>query len=105
MSDIKILRLRDYQKKLSEKHSFAVGDLIKWKEGLRNKGIPKSEEPAVVVEVLDRINAHFDEGKDSGTPYFKEKLDLRIGVIDPDDDFVTFWVDSERFEPLVSEED
>ena len=74
---------------------FAPGDLVQFIPGLRNKRRPTDGQAAVVVSHLEE--PVFDGQLDSGSPYFREPLDLVIGVIDEDGDFITYWVDSRRF--------
>lgn len=77
----------------AEKKSFSPGDIIEWIPGLRNRSV-KYGEPVIVVESgLPTINPE----QDSGSPYFGEKLDLRIGRIDSFGDFLIFPTDSSRF--------
>jgi len=102
MNDYKLL-----QKKvdsLLNMHTFKKKQLVKWKEGLRNKKLPKDNEPAMVLEVLSEpLIQHETE---TGTPYFREPLDLVLAVLDEDNDLVVFHYDSRRFEPfLVPKED
>ena len=71
--------------------------LVKWKRGLRNRVIPRDGEPAIVVELLKE--AIMDSERDPGSSYFREPLDIVLGVIDPDGDFAVFHYDRRRFEP------
>ena len=93
----------DYLKKLKyacedflKKESFQVGQLVKWKKTLKNRKIPYENQPAIVVTVLDEP---ITEGKEeSGSPYFREPLDIVLGIIDDENTFLTFYYDSRRFE-------
>lgn len=79
------------------KNVFTVGQPVQWKEGLRNKKYPKENECAIVLEVLDApLIQHETE---TGSPYFRELLDLVLAVLDDDDDLVVFYYDSRRFKP------
>lgn len=80
------------------KHTFTKGDIVEWKPGLKNKRRPKYGDPVVVVEVLDEPISDKDARSDSA--YFMEKLDIRLGSIDEDGDFVTYLYDSRRFMPF-----
>jgi hypothetical protein len=82
-------------------HQFKVADLIRWKEGLKNKKRPGYGQPAIVVEVLQE--PVLDEAEGAGSAYFREPLDLIIGLLDPDGDFSTYHADGRRFEPYVSQ--
>jgi hypothetical protein len=92
--------LRERFAVLNAKHQFAPGDLVTWKAGLKNRRVPRYGEPAVVVSVLDA--PVLDSEQESGSTYFRDPLDLVLGVIwdrDPGrGDFVTFHFDGRRFE-------
>jgi len=91
-----------YEKYTVPQEKFQPGDLIVWKQGLKNKKLPEEDTPVIVVEVLEDII--FDETKgSSGTSYFREPLDLKVGSIDDDGDFVIFHYDSKRFEKYSQE--
>jgi hypothetical protein len=79
--------------------TFTKGQLVKWKSGLKNVLRPSYNEPAIVVEVL--ANPIYDEKQDFGTPYFRQRLDLVLGLLSPEQDFQFFYYDSRRFEPFV----
>lgn len=80
------------------KHTrFRAGQIVRWKPGLKNRRLPDDGQPAIVVEVLDTpILAREEE---SGSAYFREPLDIVLGILDSDGDFVMFHYDSRRFEP------
>lgn len=90
--------LRRRYKLFLEKHEFVPGQLVKWKEGLKNKRRPGYGEPAIVIKVLPE--PILDKSGDAGSPYFREPLDLLLGVIDEDGDFIIFHYDKRRFEPF-----
>jgi len=101
LAEVKEKLLQSYSS-LCEKYSFKVGQLIEWKEGLKNKARPRQGEPAIVIELYD--NPVFDSEKDSGTPYFREPLDMVIGVIENTADTILFFhVDKRRFKPAENE--
>lgn len=79
-------------------HPFSPGDLVRWKPALKNKRRPEYDVPAIVVEVLDEPVRDREQG--AGSAYFREPLDLAIGLLDDDDDFVILHVDSRRIEPF-----
>lgn len=86
----------------TQQYEFHPGQLVRWKEGLKHKRYPFYNQPAIVMAVLQQ--PVLDSDKDSGTPYFREPLDLVLGMSDEDGDFVIFHFDSRRFEPLPSAE-
>jgi len=84
---------------LMESHNFEVGQLVKWKKMLKNKKLPRQNQPAIVVKVLAEPIIQGEH--DPGSTYFLEPLDIILGVIDSDGVFLTFYHDSRRFEPLT----
>ena len=82
---------------LNDKQKFEVGDVVVWKDGLKNKKVPGHYEPVVVTRVYD--NAVLSDTKENrGSVYFNEPLDMACGLIDRYDDFVEFHFDSRRFQ-------
>jgi hypothetical protein len=73
------------------------GQLVRWKPGMRNRRFPKYGEPAIVIGPADGII--IAEQDEPASPYFREPLDLVIGILDEDGDFICFHVDSHRLEP------
>lgn len=90
-----VQRLRECFEALNTRFSFKPGDMVVWKPGLKNKKRPKIEEAAVVVEIIDP--PVFDAKKGAGAQYFMEPLDLKLGVLDEDGDFIVYHFDSRRF--------
>lgn len=91
-----IEKLKSACQRFLQKETFETGQLVKWKQGLKNRKLPHENQPAVVIEILGEpvINPQ-DE---SGSPYFLERLDIILGIIVADDSFLTFYYDSRRFE-------
>jgi len=75
---------------------FKRGDAVRWKKGLKNKKYPKEDQVAVVIQQLDEPIIQGE--RDSGSPYFREPLDLKLGVLDDDGDLMVFHYDKQRFE-------
>lgn len=74
------------------------GLLAVWKPGLKNRRFPRYGEPVVVVGLLDEPIINPD--RESGSPYFKEPLDLLVGVVRGDDrEFLVYHADRRRFQP------
>ncbi len=82
---------------LAIKHDFKAGDLVRWKQGLKNKRSPLYDQPAIVIDVLERPLR--DTESDAGSPYFGESLDLVLGVL-VDMEFLMYHFDKRRFEPF-----
>ena len=91
-------RLLELEAALRVTHDMQPGDLVRFKDGMRNKLRPGTGEPAVVVERLAEPVYDTEEG--SGSSYFREPLDLVVGLIDEDGDFTLYHVDSRRMEPI-----
>ena len=79
--------------------SLRPGMLAQWKPGMKNRATPDYGAPMVVVEVLE--SPIIDSKFDSGSVYFRERLDLVLGFVDEDDEFYSFHYDSHRFEPYT----
>lgn len=92
-------KLKDAFRRFSCKEQFSIGDIVVWKNGLKNRKRPAYGAPAIVVETFSV--PYFDEEEATGSPYFREPLDLRLGLIDEAGDFVTYVYDSRRFERFV----
>lgn len=81
------------------RHQFKPNQLVMWKKGMKNRRSPGYGEPAIVIEVL--ATPLLNPGDESGTPYFREPLDIIIGSLDADGDLLCFHYDSRRFEPYL----
>lgn len=79
---------------LNQKNTFKPGDIVEWKPGMKHK---RSDGPFIVVEVLGEpiVGAVGDPG----LAYFREPLDLIVGTF-INGDFVTFYYDSRRMQPV-----
>ena len=84
---------------LNERHEFQPGLLVAWKPGLQNLKLLAAGEPAIVTEVLEAPVVASDSSHTEAGPYFRERLDMKIGVIDSSGDMLEFRVDSRRFRP------
>ena len=84
-------------KNFLKKESFEVGQIVKWKNYLKNRKLPHKNQPAIVVNILDEPITSTDN--ESGSPYFLEKLDIILGIMSDEGIFLTFYYDSRRFEP------
>jgi len=88
--------LRKAGEAMREIHQFVPGDMIQWKPMLKNKKQPVYGEPVVVIEALTEPLVDTKDG--AGTAYFREPLDIIVGQLDDDDDFVFWHLDSRRME-------
>lgn len=76
--------------------SLSTGDVVSWKPGMRNRTLPNYRQPAIVIEKLQY--PIFDDSQNAGSQYFHEPLDLRVGFLDDNNQFVIYFYDSRRFE-------
>lgn len=98
-SSREVARLRSRQALFSAPHSFQVGDVVRWKEGFKNKKKPETGQPAIVLEVLPTpITDPTDET--AGNPYFREPLDVKLALLDSDGEMMVYHFDSRRFEAV-----
>lgn len=79
--------------------SLQPGMLAQWKPGMKNRRTPDYDVPMIVVEVLSQ--PVIDSAFESGSVYFRERLDIILGFLDEDDEFCTLHYDSRRFEPYA----
>ena len=79
-----------------EKESFKVGQIVRWKNNMKNRKLPYKNQPAIVVAVLNE--PIINNLEDSGSPYFRENLDIVLGILVNHNTFLTFYYDSRRFE-------
>lgn len=81
---------------LTEEPLIEPGDLVTWKIGLKNKKYPPENTPVCVVDVLS--SPVIKDDRDSGSPYFREPLDLILAVADNDGDLMFYHYDKRRFQ-------
>ena len=85
---------------LNTPHRFKPGDIVRWKPGFQNRRFPRIDKIAIVLEVLPE--PVFDTEKDSGCTYYREPLDIVLGLfLDSGPhrgDFLNWHFDSRRFE-------
>ncbi len=88
--------LRSAFEMFSQVGEFEPGELVRWKPGMRNRRRPAYGTPAVVV--LKLAEAVAPDLAEPASAYFAEPLDLVLGLLDEEGDFITFYFDSRRFE-------
>ena len=75
---------------------FKVGDIVKWKPGMRNRRMPEYNQPVVVSAVFDSVQ--YGPETNTGSPYFREPETIKVAFVDEDDnEFVEFGMDGRRF--------
>jgi len=96
-------RLVNLQRSYEQQTRFNVGDLVMWKDGMRNRRLPAYGQVVIVSAVFDGVQ--YSAEKSSGSPYFREPETIKIASIDEDDgEFVEFCMDQQRFR-LASEDE
>ncbi len=92
--------LRQRFEGLTRRDAFQPGDVVEWKPSLRNRRWPSYGKPAIVVATLP--TPVFDTEGNSGSPYFREPLDIALGVFIEDGehrgDFLVWHVDGHRLQ-------
>jgi hypothetical protein len=91
-------RMLAAERSLSEKCDYLAGDLVVWKDGMRNRGFAACGEPMLCAEILKKPVE--DQHSDSKTPWFHEPLNVRVGVIDGEGDYLCYFVDGRRLRKL-----
>lgn len=85
---------------MGARETFKPGDLVRWKPGLQNRRYPAPGKIAVVMEVL--AEPVLDTERDSGCAYFREPLDLVLGLFVEEGEnrgnFLCWHFDSRRLE-------
>lgn len=94
--EVTIEKLTQLKQSLDKVHDFKVGDIVKWKQNLKNKSIPEYDEPAIVLALLDE--PLMDSTKEAGSIYFREPLDIVLGVLS-NDEMMCYHYDKRKFEP------
>ena len=95
--DARIKDLKSLNESYKHVFEFKIGDIVHWKKGLKNKKVPAYGEPAVVIQNL--VQPILDDKEDTSSPYFREPLNIKLGVI-RNGDLLIFHFDSHRFELL-----
>ncbi|MDQ2752970.1 MAG: hypothetical protein M3R72_08105 [Bacteroidota bacterium] len=96
-SDIKpaiyvIEQLQKRKSLLSQKETFSEGDIVMWKDGLKNKRFPDYKQLCIITKLIEPVIID----KEDST--FIEFLDIEIGFITESDDFICYNNDSSRFQ-------
>ncbi len=93
----KVDELKKAYKVYNDYYEFDQGDIVQWKEGMKNKKVPLYDEPAIVIEVLKE--PVLNRNVEAGSPYFRESYDIILGIISSRKELIFFHYDSKRFKP------
>lgn len=80
---------------------FKPGQLVVWKDGLKNRRTPEYNQRAVVIGIKEGL---IEQDTNGGSPYFLEPLELLLGQIMPDGEFHCYHYDPRRFRVIDEEE-
>ncbi len=100
--EIEARRILDLFNDMNVTNGFATGDLVTWKQGLKNGRYPQKNYPAIVTRIYETPLSRSD--MESGSNHFREPLDLVI-LVDTGDEVSEFHVDSRRFKPYEGQID
>lgn len=95
-NDLKVLHER-----LRKNARLKVGDIVVWKDGLRNRLHPAYGQPAIVSAILDPPLT--DPEDDSSTCFYRERLTVVLGVI-VRGSLVEYHFDGRRFRKASAKE-
>jgi hypothetical protein len=96
-------KLKACEARLRKMNRFTKGQLVQWKEGLKNKPTPAYGQPVIVVDVLKKPVFDFGQNSD-GSQFINEPLTLVAGIIAENGDFLCYHFDRRRFEPHLRNE-
>jgi len=83
-------RLKSRAQSLSEDSHIGIGAIVVWKTGLKNKRYPEYDQPCIVLKKWDPPLKDDDVS-------LNENLDIQLGFINDDDEFLSFNYDSSRW--------
>lgn len=83
---------------LAQKHEFVTGQLVEAKHRCQNKSADRGG-VAIVSRLLPTPIMHSET--DVGSCYFREPIDMVIGVLEHDGVIVEYHVDSRRYQPYT----
>lgn len=92
----KLKPLKDLFDGFVSKNEYRAGEIVKWKNNLKNRRKPKYLEPAIVIEHI-KDNPSLNSAAE-GSSLYREPLDLVLGLVDEEGDFDIYYFDSRRFE-------
>lgn len=84
-------------KRFLAKDTFKIGDKVIWKEGLKNAIRPLMNETAIVIEIVDPPVTCRVDRKDQDLTQAGGVSDIVIAVLDQDNEFRHYLMDSRRF--------
>ncbi|EAA8759597.1 hypothetical protein LB105_003640 [Salmonella enterica] len=89
-----IEEIKDFITRLNQKpeRPFKYGDIVTWKDGMKNRRFPDYDERGVISEVLDTPIPCPD---DTGSQYYMEPQDVKV-VVFRDGEFCEYMFDSRR---------
>ena len=95
-----VAALRESLAAHNTKHHFEPGMLVRQKPAARVYQDLSPNQVGIVVEVL--AEPIVDTSRPSGSPHYRERMDMIVGERAPNGDFLLMHVDSRRFEPIAN---
>lgn len=89
-------RLRKALHAMRNPETFAIGDIVVWRSGMKNKTNPPYGKPVIVMNVYNP--PILDNEADSDSAYFQEPLSVRLGMFGADGSFISYVYDGRRSE-------
>ena len=93
LSDLKFRR-----ELMESPRDFEEGDIVVWKDSLKNKSFPQYGQPAIVLNILEE--PFFNDKQTPENHIFKEPHDLLLGIIMDNNEYLTLYFDSRRFKNI-----
>jgi hypothetical protein len=93
-----IPKLKAARERLITPSNHRVGDIVAWKEGLKNGAHPGFNEFAIVTEVLATPMVLTEA--DPGSSHYHERLDIRILCFPHPEFGIEFYMDGRRFQKV-----
>lgn len=101
--NVQICSLKECYAALDDEESFKKGDIVVWKDRMKNRRFPSYGEPSIVLETFNPPLT--DPEASAGSQYYLERLSLRLGFFSEEGDFVSFLYDGRRFRILSTDEE
>jgi hypothetical protein len=80
------------------RETFKPGDLVTWKDGLKDCRLPKYGQPGIIIEIRE---GQRDTREETGSCYYQTPNEARVAILDSDGDFVSWWLDLNRLQLFV----
>ena len=100
--DIEVELLQAARRDYNVHHKFEPGMIVRQKKGCSIYNHVSSNKIAIVMQVL--AVSILDPREETGSPFYRQYVDMVIGERSDDGDLLFYHVDSRRFEPVPAED-